>query len=165
MLKVDGVPDDDDVRAIRPSAERRASGPVVWVECFEEIPCDPCHDACPTGAIGAFDDINDLPAVDHGKCNGCGLCVPACPGLAIFIIDETYSEDEAVIRLPYEFTPLPERGDEVTLLTRAGEEVGAGTVQRVQNPAAFDHTAVVWVVIPRELAGEVRAIRRELPDS
>jgi hypothetical protein len=44
-----------------PDARRRAMGPVVVIECFEEIPCDPCHDACNQGAIETFDDINGLP--------------------------------------------------------------------------------------------------------
>ncbi len=158
MLKRDGIPGDEDVESITPSAERRAAGPVVWVECFEEIPCDPCHDACPAGAIAEFADINDLPSVEHAECTGCGLCVPACPGLAIFVIDETYSEDEALIRLPHEFSPVPETGEHVTLLNRAGEEVGTGEVHRVQNPGTFDRTAVVWVVIPQELVRDVRAI-------
>jgi len=158
MLKKDGIPAEEDVAIITPSDERRAAGPVAWVECFEKIPCDPCHDACPAGAIAEFSDINDLPSVEHDECTGCGLCVSACPGLAIFVIDETYSEEKALIRLPHEFSPVPEPGDEVPLLNRAGEEVGTGEVDRVQKPAAFDRTAVVWVIIPQELVRDVRAI-------
>ncbi len=43
-----------------------------------------------------------------------------CPGLAIFIIDETYSETEATVLLPYEYLPLPKEGDYVTGLNRGG---------------------------------------------
>lgn len=159
MLKKTGIATQEDIAGICPDEKRRREGPVAWIECFGEIPCDPCHEACRVGAIEAFSDINDLPEMDHEACTGCGLCIAACPGLAIFVIDETYSETEALLALPYEFSPLPQAGDEVIVMTRSGEEAGYGKVERVQAPRAFDRTAVVWVVIPQEMVQQVRAIR------
>lgn len=166
MLEQNGVPGRELLATAIPSPERRARGPVAVVECFQRIPCNPCAGACPQGAIMPFNDINDLPRVDVEKCNGCGLCVSACPGLAIFVIDETYSPGEALVKLPYEMWPLPAPGSEVTALNREGSPVGAARVVRVQSGERFNHTAVVWLAVPRELAMEVRnfaSVDRSLP--
>ncbi|MGE5593949.1 MAG: 4Fe-4S binding protein [Betaproteobacteria bacterium] len=142
-----------------PDAERLARGPCVVVECPEEIPCDPCHDACPRGAIRPFDDINHLPEVDFDKCNGCGACISACPGLAIFVVDETWRDGRALVKLPYEFVPLPKPGQHVAGLDRAGRERCAARVVRVQTSKKQDRTAVVWIEVPNALSMEIRHIR------
>ena len=48
------------------------------------------------------------PDVD---CIGCGMCVASCSGQAIFLVDETYEPGFATVTLPYEFLPLPEKGE------------------------------------------------------
>lgn len=137
-----------------PSPERRARGPVAIFECFQPIPCDPCHTACPVGAVKEFDSINDLPVVDYNKCTGCGLCVAACPGLAIVIVDERYSDTESLIKLPYEFLPVPRKGDVVTTLDRNGRLVGKGRVAHVTKAKDFTH--VVTLAVPRGDTEQVR---------
>lgn len=141
-----------------PDAERRAKGPVVVIECFQEIPCDPCHEACNQGAIQAFDDINSLPEIDFAKCNGCGRCISICPGLAIFVVDETWKDGLAVVRIPHEFIPLPNKGQQVKALSRDGVELCEAKVVKVENTKRHDRTPVVWVEIPRALAMDVRHI-------
>ena len=89
MLTRTGVPTDDDLREVTPSSARLARRRVAVVECFQEIPCDPCADACPFGAISPFTNINDRPQVLPDECVGCALCVAKCPGLAIFMVDLT----------------------------------------------------------------------------
>lgn len=159
MLATTGIPDKENIEARRPPEERLKKGPVVMIECFQKIPCNPCYTACKQGAIKRFDDINDMPTVDFENCSGCALCVSKCPGLAIFIIDETYSEHEALVSLPYEFIPLPQEGQEVDFLNRAGEKVGAGKVLKVRNTKYDDKTPVITVVVPKDLSMEVRNIR------
>jgi len=88
------------------------------IECPQRIPCNPCNTSCPTGAVKPFKDINDVPAIDYAKCTGCGLCVAKCPGLACFVVDLTFSEDYALIKLPHEMLPLPGPGDGVECLNR-----------------------------------------------
>ncbi len=156
MLARDGAPEIDDVQRVMPSPERLAKGPVAIIECFQQIPCDPCHTACPRGAIKPFANINDLPQIDFDACDGCTLCVAACPGLAIFVVDYTYSDDKVLLKLPHEFVPLPEKGEIVKLLNRKGEVVAEGKVVRAVR--FRDKTNVVWVECPRELGMEVRAI-------
>ena len=117
-LKSTGLADAADIQSTWPSEERLKKGPVAVVECFQEIPCNPCETSCPQKAIVVGQDINALPRVDHSKCNGCTICVSRCPGLAIFVIDQKYSEAESAVTMPYEFLPLPQKGDTVEALDR-----------------------------------------------
>ncbi|MDO4561081.1 MAG: (2Fe-2S)-binding protein [bacterium] len=133
-------------------------GGFVVIECPKRIPCNPCATSCPTGAVLPFEDINDTPKIDYDKCTGCGICVSRCPGLACFVIDLTYAPGKAVIKLPYELLPLPEKGQQVACLNRTGEEVAKGEVIAVTEPSR-DKTYVVSVVIPKELADDIRAIK------
>jgi Fe-S-cluster-containing hydrogenase component 2 len=158
MIYKTGVPTKEDLQKVAPSAERLAKGPVAVIECFQRIPCNPCYTACKRGAIKEFRDINDLPEIDHDLCNGCGLCVSKCPGLAIFIIDETYSEKEALVKLPYEFVPLPKEGDTVKAMDREGRVVGEARVVKIQNGKYEDRTPVISVAVPKELSMVVRNI-------
>ncbi|MFA7621249.1 MAG: 4Fe-4S binding protein [Aminobacteriaceae bacterium] len=133
-------------------------GGLVVVECPQRIPCNPCHTSCPTGAIVAFADINDTPKVDWTKCTGCTLCVSACPGLACFVIDLTFSDDIALYKLPYEMLPLPVKGQKVQCLDREGNCVAEGTVENVTQPRK-DRTHVVHVSAPKSLLTVFRSIR------
>lgn len=146
--------------AILPPQEawEKKKGGYVVIECPQRIPCNPCATSCPTGAVKPFVDINDVPSIDYEKCTGCGLCVAKCPGLACFVVDLTYSADEAVIKLPYELEPKPAKGQKVKCLNRVGEEVSEGEVYAVTEPLK-DQTTVVSVVIPKKLVGEIRAIK------
>jgi len=144
---------------VTPPDERFAKGPVAIVECFQEIPCNPCVDACNFHAITQPKDINDLPKVDFDKCTGCGLCIAQCPGLAIFVVDKTHSATHAVVRLPYEFIPVPEKGQYACGLDREGKEMGWFEVVRVVPGGAKNKTTVLWLAVPQELSMEVRNIR------
>jgi len=97
--------------------ERRKKGAYVVIECPEKIPCDPCVDACPQGAISIPGSMIELPEIDYEKCTGCLVCIPKCPGLAIFIIDET-PEDHSIVYIPYEMLPRPKKDDTAIGLDR-----------------------------------------------
>ncbi len=159
MLSKSGVPEKKQIEEVMPSKERLASGPVVIVECFQEIPCDPCYTSCKQGCFLPFEDINDLPRMDFEKCNGCGICIGACPGLAIFIVDETYSENQALLSIPWEFKPVPAEGDIVEGLNRKGETVGQVRVKKVRPSAKKSTTHVLTLEVPKDLAHEVRSIK------
>jgi len=159
MLINDGIPTKDDLAKITPTDERFAKGPVVIIECFQEIPCNPCEKACKRGAITMPRDINDLPVVDTEICNGCGICISFCPGLAIFVIDKTYSKEHALVKLPYEYVPVPEAGQFVTALDRAGKKLGSYEVIRVTSGGKKNKTNTISLAVPQELAMEVRDIQ------
>jgi Fe-S-cluster-containing hydrogenase component 2 len=154
----DGIVSPDEITL--PDEERRKKGPYAVIECIQRIPCDPCVSACPFKAITIEGSINEIPEINYDLCTGCGVCVGLCPGLAIFIIDESREGDEAILGMPYEFTPLPEVGEEVILIDRGGKEAGRGTVERVKKDKKTK-TPVVYVTIPREKIMEVRFIKGE----
>jgi Fe-S-cluster-containing hydrogenase component 2 len=142
-----------------PSEERLKSGPVVIVECVENIPCNPCAYACPRKAITIEGELTDTPKVDFSKCNGCTLCIAKCPGLAIFVINRDYSKTEATVTLPYELLPRPEVGSAVECLDREGQPVGKGKVVKMLDSAAQNRCAVITVSVPKKLWNTVRGIR------
>lgn len=142
-----------------PSKQDLKKGSVVVVECTQEIPCNPCETACKKGAMVVGDPITNLPRLDPEKCNGCGLCIPNCPGLAIFLVDATYSEDEVAISFPHEYLPLPKEGSGVKAVNRRGEIICKGKVVKVLNPKKHDHTPVVTIAVAKKHIHEVRGIR------
>ena len=135
-------------------------GPVVVIECPQEIPCNPCEEACPHDAITVGTPITNCPQLDETKCIGCGLCIPRCPGLAIFMVDLTYSDELAAVTVPHEYLPLPEAGQKATAVNRAGKPVCEAEVLKIVNTKANDRTAVITVTVPKEHAEEVRGIVR-----
>jgi ferredoxin len=143
-----------------PPEERLKRGPVAIIECIEEIPCNPCVESCPQEAISMARDLNQVPQLDWEKCTGCGLCVSGCPGLAIFIIDLTAERREARVSLPYEFIPLPQKGEWVMALDRSGRELGSVEVIRVQKGKNLDRTSIITIAVPREFAMTARSIRQ-----
>jgi len=161
MLAQTGIPTAVDIAGVTPSQERMTSGPVAIAECFQNIPCDPCYHSCKRQAIKAFKDLNDRPQIDHNQCNGCGMCLQRCPGMAIFVIDKNYSNTESLVKLPYEYLPLPLEEETVVAINRAGQRVGRAKVVKVQHGARFDGTSVVWLAVPQELVMEVRHFLRE----
>lgn len=161
MLSVNGIPTPENIAEVQPPKERLEMGPVAMVECFQNIPCDPCYHSCKRDAIKEFADINERPQIDFEKCNGCGTCMSRCPGLAIFVIDATYADDQALVKIPYEFLPLPKVNQRVVAVNRAGQELGEVTVVKVQNTKAQDRTAIIWLAVPKDLMMEVRHIKVE----
>jgi|Deesub1362A_J573_1020465.scaffolds.fasta_scaffold00172_34 Fe-S-cluster-containing hydrogenase component 2 len=140
----------------KPSEERLRKKSVAYIECPQEIPCSPCLESCKYDAI-RMDNINDPPVVDYEKCTGCMKCIRVCPGLAIFML--RIRDEKGYVTLSYEFTPWIEKGQEVILLNRKGEEVGKGVVRWVLPPHRNDKTSLVTVEIDKDLLFEVRAIK------
>ena len=159
-IETRGYPLLDEIKAANgwPSEARFKKGPVAIIECVQGIPCNPCQEACPQKAIHVGDSITNTPKLDAEACIGCGLCIAACPGLAIFVVDK--SGEKALISFPFEYLPAPKKGDQVKALNRAGEFVCMGEVVRVICPKSYANTTVVTIAVPQQYADDVRTIAR-----
>ena len=78
---------DDEIERYPGVTHKIGIHPVM--ECTQNIPCNPCQDACPKGCISIGTNIVSLPVVvDDGECINCGMCVASCSGQAIFLVKE-----------------------------------------------------------------------------
>lgn len=161
MFEKTGIPSKEMVRGKFPSIERINKGPVAVVECYKEIPCNPCQDACKFNAIKVGEDINNIPQLNWDNCIGCAVCLSKCPGLAIMVVDGSKSEETILFKIPYEFLPLPKEGDLVKALDREGKYVADVRVLNVMNPKSFDRTPVVTIEADRKYLYDIRNIKVE----
>lgn len=140
-----------------PSDSRIQQGPVAVIECAQYIPCDVCGSVCPYDAI-QVDTICALPELREDQCIGCRSCIPICPGLAIFVIDSTYSKDDALISFPYELFPIPQKGDVIDATDRDGVPLIKGKVIEVQENTNYDHTRIVTIAVPKQYIHQIRGL-------
>jgi len=149
-----------------PSKSRINRGAVAVIECPEEIPCNVCEGACPREAIKVGHPITNLPILDEDKCTGCGLCIAQCPGLAIFVIDMKFSDQEAMVSFPYEHLPVPKVGSIIDAVDRNGNILTESKVVRVHKEKYYDHTLIISVAVPKAFAQDIRGIlwRRKIND-
>lgn len=139
----------------------KQSGIHPVIECSQNIPCNPCQDACPKGCIKVGANITALPCVNtEAICTGCGLCVSSCSGQAIFLVNENYDDKYASVTFPYEFLPLPREGCTGIALTRSGQTCGKATIVGVKTSKAYDSTNLVTMKVAKELAYTARFFRQ-----
>lgn len=139
--------------------ERLKKGPTIVIECPEKIPCNPCVDVCPRGAITIRDLLTEIPKVNYNKCIGCLLCIPRCPGLAIFGIYYDYNKKESLLSLPYEFLPRPKKGEKVWGLDRNGKKICKGIVEKVIENPNFNLCAIVQIRVKKKYFNKIRMIK------
>jgi len=143
-----------------PSEDRIKKGPVALIECIEDIPCNPCETICPNKAIKVGFPITNLPELNEEKCTGCGRCVPICPGLSIFILNYNFNEKEATLTIPYEFLPLPNKGEKIKCLDRNGKYICNGKIVRVIPPEKNNMTGIVTFSFPKKYYNIVRSFKK-----
>ena len=127
----------------------------VSINCFQEIPCNPCETACPVNAIKIGDVIIQLPVINEQQCIGCGICAIQCPGMAILLVNES----ENIVGFPYEYLPLPIVGETVTVLDKVGNDIGEGQVIDIKQPNINDPTKLVYVSVNRNILLDVNSMK------
>lgn len=132
------------------------------MECTQNIPCNPCQDACPKGCIRIGEKITSLPSVNpESDCIGCGMCVASCSGQAIFLVDETFEDGCASVTIPYEFLPLPAAGTKGIALGRNGQKVCDAEVISIKCVPAYDKTNLLTMKVPVDYADKARFFVQE----
>jgi ferredoxin len=101
--------------------------PVASLECFENVPCRACADACPENAI-EITKITDLPKLVESKCTGCGACVAACPVGAAVMVRDLPTAQKARYFLPDDTRELWREGRALQLLNRKGDVLGSARI-------------------------------------
>jgi len=151
---------DDEIERFPGVTHKKGVHPVI--ECTQNIPCNPCQDACVKKCISIGHNITSLPiAVSDSTCINCGMCVASCSGQAIFLVDEDCGDGTATVTLPYEFLPLPEAGTKGIALGRNGKEVCKAEVVSVKSNKAFDKTNLLTMRVPKEYAMTARFFKTE----
>ena len=134
------------------------------IDCTEEIPCNSCEAVCPFGAIHIGENLNSTPVVDYDKCNGCATCVIACPGLAIHMLKEDVENSTALVGIPYELLPLPEKGQKMWALDEEGNYICDAIVKKIAKYP--NKTNIIYVEVPLEFSQKVLSVefpKRESP--
>ncbi len=133
------------------------------IECSQNIPCNPCQDACKKNCIKIGEKITSLPIVDEeATCIGCGMCVASCSGQSIFLLNEDYEEGYTTVTMPYEFLPLPEKGMKGIALDRSGQRICEAEVVGVKSLPVFDKTNLLTIKVPKEMGMKARFFKAEL---
>ncbi|XME01628.1 FAD-dependent oxidoreductase [Lachnospiraceae bacterium C1.1] len=160
-LLAKGYVADDEIERFPGVIRKIGIHPVM--ECTQNIPCNPCQDACPKGCIKIGSKITSLPVVDQTKdCIGCGMCVASCPGQAIFLLNENVGDGMAEVTIPYEFMSVPEKGDKGVALSRSGHPLCIAEVVSVKSSPAYDKTSLLTMRIPKEFAMKARFYKSEV---
>ncbi len=133
------------------------------IRCTQEIPCNPCTEACPKGSIKIKEGtLTGLPSFEGNICLGCSQCVLACPGLAIVLVDESYDPKGKWVLLTIPSELADESigvGDEVQTVGFEGEDVGTARVIAFRNAASQDRRRLMLLEVPFEDRLQVAGIR------
>ena len=84
------------------------------------------------------------------------MCVASCSGQAIFLVHEDYEPGFTSITMPYEFLPLPQKGDKGKALSRSGKVLCDAEVLSVKASPAYDHTNLLTMKVPAAFSDTAR---------
>jgi len=138
-------------------------GPVYpIIRCTQEIPCNPCTEACTIHRIDMESgNILKQPQFD-GSCIGCSECVAACPGLAIVLVDERAerSNQTATLTIPWEISDSRIKpGARIATVGFEAEEVGDGIVRAIKKNPRHNERQLVLIEVPWDDRQKVAGFR------
>ncbi len=142
-----------------------AGGATPVLRCVQEIPCDPCVDACQWEMINLRGgSIVGLPGFE-GDCLACGRCVAICPGLAITVVDDRKGDEvNTKVVVPWEMPDgLLDVGSVVTTTDFDGNVLGRGKVLTIKKSPYRNMRKLVHLEVPRDQALDVAGIRIREP--
>ncbi|MFH1313085.1 MAG: FAD-dependent oxidoreductase [Candidatus Eisenbacteria bacterium] len=148
-----------DTCVLKTEAARSGLFPVI--RCVQEIPCDPCVHICPKDMIKIEGDpVLGLPQVVKDECTGCNLCVAACPGLAITLVDLRCDGPDALVVVAFELLDsVVDVGDTVDAVDMDGNFVAAAEAVKVAGAKPYDRTLLITLKVSREKALQVAGLR------
>ncbi|MDA3932169.1 MAG: 4Fe-4S binding protein [Tenericutes bacterium] len=159
MFKKTGVPTKEMIRSRFPKDKKVLFRPKAIIECYDEIPCNPCETVCPFSAITIGEDINAIPQIDFDKCTGCGICVHSCPGLAIIVA--MIKNGKAYFKVPYELLPLPKVKERWLAVNRNGDVISKCKIENVMTAKkSTNNTTIVTVSLEQPYLYDFITIRR-----
>ena len=156
MMKQTGIPSKKQVKDVFDTVGYMQKAKAI-IECYEEIPCNPCSTSCPFDAIEIEGDINNIPTFHAEACTGCGICVSSCPGLAIIVVQ--VKDEKAWFKIPYEFVPLPKKNERWIGRDRSGKELCVATIEQVTNTSKQNQTTIVTVSVEERYLHDFITIR------
>ncbi|MDD3126249.1 MAG: 4Fe-4S binding protein [Candidatus Izemoplasmatales bacterium] len=158
MLDKTGVATPEQVKSRFPQPEQLLK-PKAIIECYEDIPCNPCSTSCPFHAIEIGDDINNQPQLNVDLCTGCGICVTSCPGLAIMTAE--IRNNLAIFKIPYEFLPYPEPNSIWNGVNRDGKVICDANIVKVLLTNKQDKTVLVTVSVDKKYLYDFVTVRNK----
>jgi len=144
MYEQTGIPTERMIRAQFPRDKKILFRPKAIIECYQEIPCNPCEKSCPFNAITIGEDVHQRPLINFDKCTGCGICVYSCPGQAIMVT--MLKDGKAYFKIPYDFDELPKVGEWWNALDRQGRVLSRCKIEHVSRARQATHMMSVITV-------------------
>ena len=136
------------------------------IRCVQEIPCNPCTEACVLQSIKIKDVTMMGTPRFEGNCLGCLRCVSICPGLAITFVDKGYDKSKKTARvvIPWE---MPEGtitiGQIIKTTGMGGKLIGDGKVIAMRQSEWQNKRTLVSLEVPFKDADLVAGIRIKTP--
>ena len=152
------------VKGFYPPPKGKDLYPVV--RCAQEIPCNPCTEACVLQSIKIKESTMMGRPQFEGDCLGCTRCVSICPGLAITIVDKRYDKTKKTARVivPWE---MPEgtikTGQVVKTTGMDGELIGKGKIIAMKRSQWQNRRTLVSLEVPYKEADLVAGIQIKDP--
>jgi len=152
------------IKQLPPIPENKEFYPVI--RCIQEIPCNPCTEACVLNSIKIKDATMMGTPMFEGKCLGCLRCVSICPGLAITFVDKGYDPTKHTARvvIPWE---MPQGtihlGQTVPTTGMEGERIGTGKIIAIKQSEWQNKRSLVSLEVPFNEADQVAGIQIRTP--
>jgi sarcosine oxidase subunit alpha len=136
------------------------------IHCTQEIPCNPCTDACIFQRIKIKEsDIMGIPQFD-GECVGCNRCVSLCPGLAISLVDKKYdkTKKKARVVIPWELPKgIIKIGQHVKTTGLEGDLIGNGKIIAIKESNWQNRRTLLSIEVPYTDTDKIAGIRIKEP--